>query len=69
MNPMNTRLEMVDRERRQAIDDLEKKRDDLAMVLGWVDEGRATEIKEEIEALTMAIIVEIRHRGRCDGVV
>ena len=63
MDALGTKKGIVDMEREQAIDSLEKKRDDLVMVLGWV-EGRAVELRTRIENITREISSEIRQRDR-----
>ena len=63
IEPLGTRKNMADRRGMQTIDDLEKKRDDFVLVLGWI-EGRAIELRAEIEKITREISSEIRQRGR-----
>ena len=63
MNPLAKRKDISDMEGGHVIDDLEKKRDGLVMVLGWV-EGRAVELRTRIENITREISSEIRQRDR-----
>ncbi|WP_419663207.1 hypothetical protein [Desulfosarcina variabilis] len=63
MDPLGTMQNMAGRREGNDIDDLEKKRDGLVMVLGWV-EGRAVELRTRIENITREISSEIRQRDR-----
>ena len=63
MGTLGTMQAIADREGEQTIDVLDKKRDDLVMVLGWV-ESRAIELRAKIENITREISSEIRQRDR-----
>jgi hypothetical protein len=63
MDPSGTMQNMAGMREGNDIDDLEKKRDDLVILLGWVV-NRANDLKVQIEDLTREIDTETRHRGR-----